>query len=263
MSSRIQSLVRVRHNLYATTAPTATDDSTLGYDRGSVWSNGTDLWLCVDATPGAAVWRQPGLGLVKSYSHTITDPTKTLFSAVDFVEPGFSYTPGANTLQIYIDGVRQFPSEYTEVSSTSFQLNAPLGTGSRLHAWVFDTASLASAIPVSSKGSPGGVAELDANGILVGAQLGQSSLTANGYQKLPGGLILQWGSGAYTDGTAITFPIAFPTGVLSITVTEQSLAADATTAIARVGVASDTVTTTGFTVRMDQATSIYWMAVGH
>ncbi|UGB47012.1 hypothetical protein LQ772_06890 [Frateuria edaphi] len=42
------------------------------------------------------------------------------------------------------------------------------------------------------------------------------SLGANGYQKFPGGLILQWG-GAVTaaDGSAvITFPIAFPNGPL-------------------------------------------------
>lgn len=43
------------------------------------------------------------------------------------------------------------------------------------------------------------------------------SLATNGYQKLPGGLIVQWGqvSSATNSGTA-TFPIAFPTACLSI-----------------------------------------------
>jgi len=38
------------------------------------------------------------------------------------------------------------------------------------------------------------------------------SLSASGYQKLPGGLILQWGTVASTEDTAqnFTFPIAFP-----------------------------------------------------
>lgn len=44
------------------------------------------------------------------------------------------------------------------------------------------------------------------------------SLTANGYQKLPSGLIIQWGTTAAitSDGrTMVTFPIAFPTACLS------------------------------------------------
>lgn len=58
------------------------------------------------------------------------------------------------------------------------------------------------------------------------AQLGYAgafgaSLAANGYQKLPSGLIVQWGQfyGAATAGAAvpITFPITFPTAFLSIT----------------------------------------------
>jgi hypothetical protein len=44
--------------------------------------------------------------------------------------------------------------------------------------------------------------------------------TANpGYQKLPSGLIIQWGNNSIADGgtPTITFPITFPTAVLSIT----------------------------------------------
>lgn len=45
---------------------------------------------------------------------------------------------------------------------------------------------------------------------------GNQSLLTNGYQKLPGGLILQWGSvsGALGGTAAITFPIAFPNAAL-------------------------------------------------
>jgi hypothetical protein len=47
---------------------------------------------------------------------------------------------------------------------------------------------------------------------------GNQSLGANGYQKLPGGLIMQWGSGTSsgTGSLAITFPVAFPTDCVSI-----------------------------------------------
>lgn len=48
--------------------------------------------------------------------------------------------------------------------------------------------------------------------------LGQS-LATNGYQKLPGGLILQWGSAAVSlveGATSITFPIPFPNNVFNV-----------------------------------------------
>lgn len=52
--------------------------------------------------------------------------------------------------------------------------------------------------------------------------LGQfsSSLAANGYQKFPNGLIVQWGTGMYVDAAAITFPIAFPNACLNVSVTQ-------------------------------------------
>lgn len=49
-------------------------------------------------------------------------------------------------------------------------------------------------------------------------QGGNQSLAANGYQKLPGGLILQWGEGEDT-GTAKSFPIAFPNACCAIVAT--------------------------------------------
>lgn len=46
-----------------------------------------------------------------------------------------------------------------------------------------------------------------------------SLLSSNGYQKLPGGLILQWGSIiSGTTPSTFTFPIAFPTAVLNVVV---------------------------------------------
>ena len=52
--------------------------------------------------------------------------------------------------------------------------------------------------------------------------LGTSSITANGYSRLPNGLLMQWGThtasvNSTTPATA-TFPIAFPTALYSISV---------------------------------------------
>ena len=48
-----------RHNLTASAAPTATDDSAAGYGVGSQWLDtvGDKIWFCTDATTGAAVWK--------------------------------------------------------------------------------------------------------------------------------------------------------------------------------------------------------------
>jgi hypothetical protein len=59
-------------------------------------------------------------------------------------------------------------------------------------------------------------------GVLVSDFTANQSLSANGYLKLPGGLIIQWGesassvaNGANTQLT-VTFPIEFPTACLSV-----------------------------------------------
>lgn len=54
------------------------------------------------------------------------------------------------------------------------------------------------------------------------------SLAVNGYQKFPGGLILQWGNlvNMVTDAaTAVTFPVAFPLVVYALAATASDTAA--------------------------------------
>lgn len=88
------------------------------------------------------------------------------------------------------------------------------------------------------------------------------SLTADGYQKLPGGLIMQWGYSAITanGNTAITFPIAFPSSCVNVQVTQEN---DSTSDLYTYRV--NTVTTTGFNVRnsMTNTPSAYWFAIGY
>lgn len=73
---------------------------------------------------------------------------------------------------------------------------------------------------------------------------GQQSLAAGGYQKLPGGLILQWGaitkSGAGAFGSA-TFAVAFPSAAYGVILTDTALPANSS-----VVWATDTPTLTGF-----------------
>lgn len=87
------------------------------------------------------------------------------------------------------------------------------------------------------------------------------SKTASGYQRLPSGLIVQWGE---TQNTNVTFPLQFPTAVLQRLVVlndwnSASSAAGAYTAIT-------SISTTGFTVASAASgLSAYlrWVAIGH
>lgn len=98
-------------------------------------------------------------------------------------------------------------------------------------------------------------------------QLGQfsSSIGASGYQKLPSGVILQWGlatTGA--SPVAVTFPIAFPSACRSIT-----LGSIYSTSPAGAQITSG-FSTTGFSLEMTTFTgtnlagqSVSWMAIGN
>ena len=90
------------------------------------------------------------------------------------------------------------------------------------------------------------------------------SLTANGYQKLPSGLIMQWGTTASigTDSSlAITFPIAYPTACLTVQVTGKL---GSITGGQAYSLGTGTTTTTGFTIYNDSsAMPTTWFSVGY
>ena len=91
------------------------------------------------------------------------------------------------------------------------------------------------------------------------------SLAATGYQRLPGGLILQWGTGTSNAGgdLAITFPLAFPTALLFAGGTHIG------TEGVSVLIVAGTLSATGVTLRQrntanaGQAWPMRWFAVGY
>ena len=50
----------LRNNQLSVSAPSATDDITAGYSFGSKWYNsaGDEVYMCVSAALGAAIWKQ-------------------------------------------------------------------------------------------------------------------------------------------------------------------------------------------------------------
>lgn len=97
-------------------------------------------------------------------------------------------------------------------------------------------------------------------------QLGASaafgaSRAGNGHQRLPGGLILQWGTGNTGGGTSVTvtFPTAFPTAVPFAVVT-----ANITSSVAGNVICATAPTTTQFTASSNVSSfSFSWWAVGN
>lgn len=98
------------------------------------------------------------------------------------------------------------------------------------------------------------------NAALQGAN---QSLAGSGYQKLPGGLILQWGTwtphATPGNAVAVTFPIAFPTAVYSIVATVGGASIGTT-----LSAWTDTTTGTGFNGRSNASASCgcYYLAFG-
>lgn len=91
-----------------------------------------------------------------------------------------------------------------------------------------------------------------------------NSLGASGYQKIQGGLIIQWGTSAAiatNSAQSITFPIAFPTAVASIQLTSQTLDTGAGTTNSSATASS----VTGFTLnnRQNNTATFFWFAIGY
>ena len=85
---------------------------------------------------------------------------------------------------------------------------------------------------------------------------GAQSLGTTGYVTVPGGLILQWGFGTFANGgSAIAFPVAFPSAVYAVMATPASTSGNETCAVSG-------QTQSGFTGRSTNGVGCFWMAIG-
>lgn len=105
------------------------------------------------------------------------------------------------------------------------------------------------------------------SGLAALSQFG-NSLANPGYQKLPGGLIVQWGSGTHSGGSgsqAVTFPQAFPNACLISYATNAASgppsAFHGTGNETRTGLTIYSATASG--VAAAAGTSFKWLAIGY
>lgn len=83
------------------------------------------------------------------------------------------------------------------------------------------------------------------------------SLGTSGYQRMPGGLIVQFGSAPVNS--AVTFPVAFPVACRSVTVSPSASNNGSGQEIS----SPYSISVTGFQIAGDYSGTAYWIAIGH
>jgi len=95
------------------------------------------------------------------------------------------------------------------------------------------------------------------------------SLAASGYQKLPSGLIIQWGTAAIAaTGSYVSLPIAFPNAFTAVMTSMYVAASPGTVTNNNVGVQAQADNLTRFVARCYQdsvgvARTVTWFAIGY
>lgn len=86
------------------------------------------------------------------------------------------------------------------------------------------------------------------------------SLSANGYQKLPNGAIIQWG---YNAPSTVTFPVAFPNACRSVVATQDNGAGGSGLTVRCVSLTNSNFVLGSDVCCSNIARNRYWIAVGY
>lgn len=93
-----------------------------------------------------------------------------------------------------------------------------------------------------------------------------SSLAANGYQKLPSGLIIQWGiSGSVAAGGVVnvTLPITFPNAVLSVTGTPVGASVNSNSGGVGIAASVSALSIYNWGASIAYTAGVRWIAIGN
>lgn len=234
-----------------------------------LWCDGTNMYNATDSadTPAqfdastaiatmAAVQRALGnfsghTAITGSTSLTVSNagqmiqcsgsgPYTVTLPAASTMQPGTGFFIFATTGPITV--TRAGADTFFGIAATSFTLN----TGDSIH---IEQASASGWLAY------GGTASLGYSAVF------GASIAANGYQKLPSGLIIQWGVAIIPSGSpgtlAITYPIAFPNGRVCGLI---SPAGNPSGTVPGITLTSNTVATL-YAYSASQV--VYWLAIGY
>ena len=195
-------------------------------------------------------------------------------SKADTTSPTFTGTPQAPTATAGNNSAQVATTAFVKTASDALlaslgdmalqEPNAVAITGGTVAATF--TGNLTGNVTGNVTGTVSGNAGTVTNGIYTTNFNGANqSLATNGYQKLPGGLIMQWGTFTGHNGgwssVNVTFPIPFPSATVNVHTTIQAGQLGNTEGSLTV----NTVSTTGFTSTsgLSGAFSVYFLAIGY
>ena len=263
-------LAEVDPNPYGTLAP-----DTANLVKMGIIETGTSFTLTAPAVSGQSV------------NYLI----EAAFLEQDAVPVVLPYYNAANPSQAYAGAANNGSSQNTQrLQTVALELKAGAAgnTGTQATPTV-DPGYVAVAVVTVSAGQTA----INANSIAVpasapflGLKLPQlqfgSSIARSGWQKLPSGVTIQWGTSVTNTGNldAVSFPLAFPNAVLSVSATEANAASwsvAGTGAVAPVIYGIANASASGFQVSSvvfrsqsstvaasyEPAASFTWMAVGY
>lgn len=151
----------------------------------------------------------------------------------------------------------------TQTGTSDFQAVTPAGLAS-----VTATEARAGLVELATTGEAQALTDdvraITAKKLADAFKSGNQSLSASGYQKMPGGLILQWGQGLSVSGgvATVNFPIEFPNSVLIISATPKNDVHGAET----ISYTTKTNSSCGFITYNDTSTAgginFDWFAIG-
>lgn len=141
--------------------------------------------------------------------------------------------------------------------NVTFEDGGSSGNASETEAGVVEIATDAEAFAGTSTGSTGAILALTPTNFTA-----TQSLSSNGYQRLAGGLIIQWGSATPSSAFTVTFPTTFPTACASFVMLDQNdgdTAGQGTTAIMAGSPSTSSVACSGTTA----SNLVRWVAIGY
>lgn len=172
------------------------------------------------------------------------------------------YTPG--NIMVEKNGAMLQPADYTATNGSTITLATAAVSTDKFTIYVFNSFTVANAVlksgdtmtgPLTLPGGGSGGNAMNFNDLVSQFTGSNHSLSSSGYQKLPGGLILQWGITVGDTTGTITFPIPFPTAALQI------VGADRGNSIHTF--CFDVLTTTTCTYVVSGSSQISWLAIGY
>lgn len=204
----------------------------------------------------------------------------------DLVKSGFYYVtsalnlPAGNTEgHVVVTGTGTDGEVMQRYTSSSFdplniyhnawRIKTSAGSWTSWKADVSGEPSTITPVTPDSQTSEGHSHEIDMDSFFDNTIVASNQLLAgNGYQKLPGGLIIQWGSNTVGDDsvTTVTLPIPFPTTVLTVVASSGSLTTSPNvgqTLISAAGISNSQIRIAQASVGNYGSFTARWIALGY